>query len=132
MHDRPNSGDFYHQIGQPLGGVEPADGAGVGGHRGQPRGLGGERGDFRRQPVGCEFGLRNPDRAIGLRQHAGIGELILVDRTRQRHQDRGPADRGEFGDRAGAGRETTRWLDASRAGRSMKNGASSALILSRS
>ena len=59
-----DSGDFHHQIGQPLGGIEPADGAGGGGHRGQPRGLGGERGNFRGQPVRREFRLRDPERAV--------------------------------------------------------------------
>ena len=52
---------------------------------------------------GVNSALRNPQGRIGLRQHAGIGELVLIDRAGQRHQDRGPADRGEFGDGAGAG-----------------------------
>ena len=34
----PNSGHFHYQIGQPFGRVQPADGAGGGGHRGQPPG----------------------------------------------------------------------------------------------
>jgi hypothetical protein len=54
---RLDSGDFRHQIGQLSGGVEPADGVGGGGHRGQPRRLGGEAGDFRRQPVGGEIAI---------------------------------------------------------------------------
>jgi hypothetical protein len=37
-----DSGGFRHQIGQPFGGIEPADGAGAGGHRGQPRRFGGK------------------------------------------------------------------------------------------
>ena len=45
-----NSGDFHHQIGQPLGGIQPADAARGGGHRGQFFGFGGEGGDFRGQP----------------------------------------------------------------------------------
>src|SRR6266436_9849426 len=34
-----DSGDFRDQIGQPFGGVQPADGAGAFGHRRQPRRL---------------------------------------------------------------------------------------------
>ena len=33
---------------------------------------------------------------------------LLVDRAGQRHQDRGPADRGQLGDRARPERDTTR------------------------
>ena len=36
-------------------------------------------------------------------QHAGIGELVLVERMRQRHQDRGPADGRKLGHGRGAG-----------------------------
>ena len=43
------------------------------------------------------------DRAAGLRQHVGIGELVLVERVRQRNQDRRPPDRRKLGDRRGAG-----------------------------
>ena len=43
-----------------VGGIQPADLAGRGRHRGQPLGFGGKGGDFRRQPVRREFGLRNP------------------------------------------------------------------------
>ena len=97
-----DSGDFRDQIGQPFGGVQPADGAGAFGHRRQPRRLGGKHGDFRGQPVGREISLRNPKRAARLRQHAGIGELILIDRAGQRDQDRGAADGAKFGHRARA------------------------------
>jgi hypothetical protein len=55
-----DSGHFHHQIGQPFGGIQPAHLAGGGSHRGQLGGFGGESGDFRRQPGGREFGLRNP------------------------------------------------------------------------
>ena len=37
------------------------------------------------------------------RSTCGIGLLVLVERMRQRHQDRRPADDGQFGDRRGAG-----------------------------
>ena len=37
------------------------------------------------------------------RQHAGIGGLVLVERVRQRHQDRGPPDRRQLGHGGGAG-----------------------------
>ena len=64
--------------------------------------LGGKRGDFRRQAVGTKFGLRDSQGSARLRQHAGIGELVLVDRTRQWHQDRWAPDASEFGDGTGA------------------------------
>ena len=53
--------------------------------RGQPRDLGGE--PFRR-----EIALLDRIAPPAFRQHAGIGELVLVQRVRQRHQDCGPAD----------------------------------------
>ena len=65
--------------------------------------IGGERGDLGGEPLRREVVLRQHDRAAGLRQHVGIGELVLVERVRQRHQDRRPADRRELGDRRGAG-----------------------------
>ncbi len=52
---------------------------------------------------GREIILHQADRAAGLFQHARIGELVLIERVRQRHQDRRPADRGKFGDGRGAG-----------------------------
>ena len=69
------------------------------------------------------------DRAARVHQHAGVGELVLVERMRQRHQDRGPADRGELGDRRGAGARDHQMAAAMRAGRSGKNGATSASTL---
>ena len=51
------------------------------------------------KPPRGESVLGEPDGAAGRFEHAGIGELVLVERMRQRHQDRRPADRGEFGDR---------------------------------
>src|SRR3984893_16464426 len=54
-----DSSHFHNQIGQPFGGVQPADGAGAFGHRRQPRRLGGKPRDFHRQPVGRELGLRD-------------------------------------------------------------------------
>jgi hypothetical protein len=36
-------------------------------------------------------------------EHAGVGELVLIDRMRQRHKDGRPADRGQFGNRRSAG-----------------------------
>ena len=41
--------------------------------------------------------------AAGRREHPRIGGLVLVERMRQRHQDRGPPDDRELGDRRGAG-----------------------------
>ena len=46
--------------------------------------------------------MRDPERAICLHQYAGVGELILIDRAWQRHQDRRATNRAEFGHRAGA------------------------------
>ena len=57
----------------------------------------------RGEAVRGEVVLRDPDGAAGALQHAGIGELVLIERMRQRHQDRGPADGREFGNRRGAG-----------------------------
>ena len=127
-----NSRDFRHQVGQPFGGVEPAGAARAAAISASRCGSAAKRGDLRREPIRRELVLRNADRAAGLHQHAGIGELVLVDRARQRHQDRGPADAASSATVPAPERETTRWLAASRAGRSVKNGASSALILSRS
>src|SRR5262245_30272605 len=51
---RLNSGDFHDQIGQPLGGIEPAGGLGGARHRRKLRGLGGKRRDFRGEAIGRE------------------------------------------------------------------------------
>ena len=84
-----DAADPQHQIGQPLGGVER------------------RRRLWRRPPwrragaasaasaaisaasrSGVKSACVDADRAAGLHQHAGIGELVLVERMRQRHQDR--------------------------------------------
>ena len=56
----------------------------------------------RGEPLGREIVLLQHDRAAGLRQHIGIGELVLIERVRQRHQNRGPADHRQFRDGRGA------------------------------
>ena len=91
-----------HQIGQPLGGVDRAGRFGGGRHCGEAAGLGGQRRDLGGQPFRREIGLVEADRAARLLQHAGIGELVLVERMRQRHQDGGPADRRKLGHGRGA------------------------------
>ena len=73
------------------------------GHGGQARRLGGEGAISPSQPAGREFRLRQAQRAAGGLQHPGIGHLVLIERIRQRHQDRRPPDRGKLGDRRGAG-----------------------------
>ena len=55
------------------------------------------------QAIGGEIALLDADRPARFRQHAGIGELILIQRVRQRHQDRRPADGGQLRHRRGAG-----------------------------
>ena len=54
----------------------------------------GKAGDLRRQTLRRKIALLDADRSASLRQHAGIGELVLIQGMRQRHQDRGPADGG--------------------------------------
>ena len=56
-----------------------------------------------------------------------VGRLIVVERMRQRHEDRGPADHHQARLTVPAPRRAiTRCAFAMRAGRSLKNGASSA------
>src|SRR3954471_22410800 len=52
-----DSRDFDHQIGQPLGGIEPPRPLRGCGHGGKTRGLGGEGGDLGGEPVGGKLGL---------------------------------------------------------------------------
>src|SRR3954471_20273465 len=49
--------DLRYQIGQPLGGIEPADAAGVGGHGREPCGLDGKARYLGGEPVGGELAL---------------------------------------------------------------------------
>src|SRR5215472_10163984 len=81
---------FRHEIGEPLGGIEPAGRARRRCHGRKPGGLGGEPRNFGGETIGRELALRDPQAPARLRQHAGICELVLIDRSRQRHQDRGP------------------------------------------
>src|SRR5712664_2255863 len=112
-----------HQIRQPLGGVDGALGAGGGGHCYELLRRAGKRAEFGRQPIGREIILPQAHRPARLLQHAGIGGLILVERVGQRHQDGRPPDGGEFATVEAPERATTMWLEAIRAGRSAKNGA---------
>ena len=50
-----------------------------------------------------EAALLDADGAARVRQHAGIGKLVLIERMRQRHQNGGPADGGKLGHGGGAG-----------------------------
>ena len=54
-------------------------------------------------PGGIESWLRYDPGTACRRNGTGVGRLMIINSSGQRHQDRGPADRGEFGDRAGAG-----------------------------
>ena len=74
---------------------------------------------------GVKFRLIMPDRAARIHQHAGVGALILVERMRQRDEDAGAADCASSATVDAPERDTTRWLAAMRAGRSLKNGATS-------
>ena len=125
------SGDPHHQIGEPVGRVDDADRPGGRRHGGEPVRLGREAGDLGGEPLGRERRLLDPHRAARLRQHAGIGHLVLVERMRQRHQMAGRPMAASSATVEAPERETTRWLAAMRAGRSWKNGATSAPTPSR-
>ena len=62
-----------------------------------------QRGEPVAQCVGGEVPLRDHRCAARLGQRARIGRLMIVDRTRQRHQDGRPAGDRQFGDGGGAG-----------------------------
>jgi hypothetical protein len=63
----------------------------------------GKRADLGRQPIRREIVLAQPQRPAGGLQHTGIGELVLIERVRQRHQYGWPPDRREFRHGRGAG-----------------------------
>ena len=90
-----------HKIGQPLGGVERALLARGLRHSYELLRRAGKPRDLLRKPLRCELGLGQAQRPASGVQHARIGKLVLVERTRERNQDRRSADRGEFRDRAG-------------------------------
>ena len=99
---RIKSRHLHHQIRQPFGGVEAADGARGDSHRRKTRRILGQRGQFRREPVWSEVRLHDADRAACIGEHAGIGELVLIDRTGQRHENGRASDGTEFGHRTRA------------------------------
>jgi hypothetical protein len=55
------------------------------------------------QAFGREVALLHQPAAAGIDEEAGVGGLVVVHRERERHEQRGGADGGEFGDGAGAG-----------------------------
>ena len=55
------------------------------------------------EPLGGEIGLLHHQSRAGLLEQGGVGRLVLVERVRERHQDRRAADHGELGDGGGAG-----------------------------
>ena len=71
--------------------------------RARRAGVAGQSRDLRGQALGREVALLDADRPAGGLQHAGIDELVLIERMRQRHQDGRPADGGKLGHRGGAG-----------------------------
>ncbi len=94
------------QVGQARRGVRPRLG------RARPRGHGRParpdprtevRPAVRPASIRGELRLRHDPRAAGLRQGAGVGGLMVVDRARQRHQDRRPSRDRQFRDRRGTG-----------------------------
>ena len=87
-----NCGNFNDEVGQPFGGVNSADGFGPLCHLRQLRWIVRERRDRRGQPSGREVGLHDSNRAARGLQNAGILELVLVQRMRQRHQYGRPPD----------------------------------------
>ena len=99
-------GDRRHaedEIGQSRRRVEPAQRSRRRGHARDALRRPSERHNFSRQPFGSESLLDQPKRSAGIIENAGIGELILIDRVRQRYKDGRPADRGQFGNRRSAG-----------------------------
>ena len=56
-----------------------------------------------RNASGVKIALRDHRGAARLGQRARIGRLVIVDRARQRHQDRRPAGDRQFGNGGGAG-----------------------------
>ena len=52
---------------------------------------------------GGELGLRHDNRAARGRQRRRVGGLVLVERVRERHEDRSAADDRKLGDGRGAG-----------------------------
>ena len=61
----------------------------------QPRNLGG-------YPFGRELGLADQERSARRGERRGVGQLILIERVRQRHQYRRPADGRDLGHGRGA------------------------------
>ena len=80
------------------------------------------------QCVGVKSRCGDHRGAAGLGQRARIGRLMVVDRARQRHQDRRPAGDREFGDGGGAGARDHQMRGRKRSATSGKNGGSSALM----
>ena len=89
---------LLHQVSEPVRGIEPADGAGRRRHGGKPLRHRGEAGQLGGEPPRGERILGQLDGAAGRFEHAGIGELVLIEGVRQGDEDRRPADRGQFGD----------------------------------
>src|SRR5262249_36125825 len=74
-------GDLHHQIGEALSGIGGAGGAGGGRHGGKARRVGGERRDLARQAFRRKRVLAQEDGAARRLEHAGVGELVLIERV---------------------------------------------------
>ena len=96
-------GDRLDEVGEPVGGVGPADQQRRRGRIGEPVGMGDQLGKVAGEPVRVHVALFDHPAAPGPRQHLGIGLLVLIERMGKRHHDGGPADDAEFGDGRGAG-----------------------------
>ena len=59
--------------------------------------------DFYSEPLRAQLGLTDWPGTAGLLQNLGICGLVLIDRARQRHQDRGTPENAEFADRGRPG-----------------------------
>ena len=88
---------------EPIGGVEPASDRAAAAMAASRCGAAASAAISSASRRGVNSILHQPYGAAGFLQHAGIGELILIERMRQRHQDRGTADGRKLGDGRGAG-----------------------------
>src|SRR5271170_7161077 len=85
------------QIGQPVGGVEPADRPGGRRHGRQKQRVSYKGGDLSGKPSRRKFVLYQPDGSAGGLQDAGVSELVLIECMGQWNQDRWPSDRRKLG-----------------------------------
>ena len=102
LHGATPARRLEHHPGQLLVGVARDQRRGRGPHRGQPFGVGRERGDRARDPVGGQVGVGDQQPAAGVDDRAGV-VLLLAVADRQRHEDRRQPDGRGLGHARGAG-----------------------------